>query len=51
VVVDDSCFHDGHMPQLLDELQACLLGHFDLEHSTFQLEAAEHALHATGTTH
>jgi len=51
VVVDDSCFHDGHVPQLLDELQACLLGHFDLEHSTFQLEAAEHAGHETGTTH
>jgi cobalt-zinc-cadmium efflux system protein len=51
VVVDDSCFHDGHVPQLLDELQACLLGHFDLEHSTFQLEAAEHAGHETGTSH
>ncbi len=51
VVVDDSCFHDGHVPQLLDELQACLLGHFDLEHSTFQLEAAEHAGHETGTAH
>ena len=51
VVVDDSCFHDGHVPRLLDELQACLLGHFDLEHSTFQLEAAAHAGHETGTTH
>jgi cobalt-zinc-cadmium efflux system protein len=51
VVVDDSCFHDGHVPRLLDELQACLHGHFDLEHSTFQLEAAEHAGHETGTTH
>ena len=51
VVVDDSCFYYGHVPQLLDELQACLLGHFDLEHSTFQLEAREHAGHETGTTH
>jgi cobalt-zinc-cadmium efflux system protein len=51
VIVDDSCFDDGHVPRLLDELQACLLGHFDLEHSTFQLEAAEHAGHETGTTH
>jgi cobalt-zinc-cadmium efflux system protein len=51
VVVDDSCFYDGHVPRLIDELQACLLGHFDLEHSTFQLEAAEHAGHETGTTH
>ncbi|GAA0735775.1 cation diffusion facilitator family transporter [Dactylosporangium roseum] len=45
VVVDDSCFHDGHAPQLLDALQACLAGHFDVEHSTFQLEPAGHADH------
>ena len=45
VVVDDSCFHDGHLPRLLDELQACLAGHFDLEHSTFQFEPARHADH------
>ena len=49
IVVDDSCFHDGHAPQLLDSLQACLTGHFDVEHSTFQLEAAAHAGHETGT--
>jgi len=49
IVVDDSCFHDGHAPQLLDALQACLTGHFDVEHSTFQLEAAAHAGHETGT--
>lgn len=45
VVVDDSCFHDGHAPQLLDTLQGCLAGHFDVEHSTFQLETAAHAGH------
>jgi cobalt-zinc-cadmium efflux system protein len=45
VVVDDSCFHDGHLPRLLDHLQACLAGHFDLEHSTFQFEPARHADH------
>jgi cobalt-zinc-cadmium efflux system protein len=45
VVVDDSCFHDGHAPQLLDSLQECLTGHFDVEHSTFQLEPAGHAAH------
>ena len=49
IVVDDSCFHDGHAPQLLDALQACLTGHFDVEHSTFQLEATAHAGHETGT--
>ena len=45
VVVDDSCFHDGHLPALLDELQQCLTGHFDVEHSTFQFEPASHAAH------
>jgi len=45
VVVDDSCFQDGHLPALLDELQRCLAGHFDVEHSTFQFEATGHAGH------
>ena len=45
VVIDDGCFHDGHAPGLLDEMQACLVGHFDVEHSTFQLEPAGHAEH------
>jgi len=45
VVIDDSCFTDGHAPQLLDQLQACLVGHFDVEHSTFQFEPASHAAH------
>ena len=49
VVVDDSCFLDGHAPQVLDELQGCLAGHFDVEHSTFQLEPASHADHEPGT--
>ena len=45
VVVDDSCFRDGHLPTLLDELQQCLAGHFDVEHSTFQFEPVGHARH------
>ena len=49
IVIEDSCFNDGHAPRLLDQLQACLAGHFDVEHSTFQLEAAAHAGHETGT--
>ena len=48
VVVDDACFADGRSPQLLDELQGCLAGHFDVEHSTFQLEPASHAAHEAG---
>ncbi|MDQ0240121.1 cation diffusion facilitator family transporter [Arthrobacter bambusae] len=49
VVLDESCFHDGHAPLILDQLQSCLTGHFDVEHSTFQLEPAGHAVHETGT--
>ncbi len=49
VVIEDTCFNDGHAPRLLDQLQACLTGHFDVEHSTFQLEAAAHAGHEPGT--
>ena len=45
IVIDDGCFHDGHAPELLDEMQACLIGHFDVEHSTFQFEPASHAEH------
>lgn len=48
IVLDDSCFTDSHAPQLLDQLQACLIGHFDVEHSTFQFEPAGHAEHEMG---
>ncbi len=48
IVIDDSCFLDGHAPQVLDELQGCLSGHFDVEHSTFQLEPASHYDHEPG---
>jgi cobalt-zinc-cadmium efflux system protein len=49
VVVEESCFNDGHVPRLLDQLQACLAGDFDIEHSTFQLESATHVGHEPGT--
>jgi len=42
VVVDPGTIEDGRM---LDRLQDCLRGHFDVEHSTFQLEPAGHAAH------
>jgi cobalt-zinc-cadmium efflux system protein len=51
VVVDDSCFSDGELPRLLDELQNCLAGHFDVEHSTFQFEAQGHVDHERSTHH
>jgi cobalt-zinc-cadmium efflux system protein len=51
VVVEDRCFMDGHAPALLDELQSCVAGHFDVEHSTFQLEPAGHAAHEQTPDH
>lgn len=48
VVVEESCFHDGHLTSMLDSLQSCLAGHFDVEHSTFQFEPAHHAEHEAG---
>lgn len=48
LIVDDSCFTDGHAPQILDQVQECLGGHFDVEHSTFQLEPRSHADHEHG---
>jgi cobalt-zinc-cadmium efflux system protein len=44
VVVDDECFHDGRVPRLLGQLQACVAEHFpvSVEHSTFQVEPASH---------
>jgi cobalt-zinc-cadmium efflux system protein len=45
VVVDPEFFDDGRCFSMLDRLQDCLRGHFDVEHSTFQLEPAAHASH------
>jgi cobalt-zinc-cadmium efflux system protein len=45
VVVDESCFHDGHLGPMLDELQACIASDFDVTHSTIQFESAAHAGH------
>jgi cobalt-zinc-cadmium efflux system protein len=45
VVVDGSCFLDGHLPRLLDALQRSLADEFAVEHSTIQFEAAAHAEH------
>jgi cobalt-zinc-cadmium efflux system protein len=42
VVVDGECFTDGHAPQILRELQACVADHFavSVAHSTFQVESS-----------
>ncbi|MFT7710034.1 cation diffusion facilitator family transporter [Clavibacter tessellarius] len=45
VVVEPDVFREGRTGALLDRLAGCLDDHFDVEHSTFQLEPAEHAGH------
>ena len=45
VVVTKELFSSGGTGKLLDELVTCMAGHFDVEHSTFQLEPEEHAAH------
>jgi cobalt-zinc-cadmium efflux system protein len=45
VVVDPVIIERGRSAIMLDKLQACLSGHFDVDHSTFQLEPAGHADH------
>jgi cobalt-zinc-cadmium efflux system protein len=45
VVVDPEVLADGRSAGLLDRLQDCVRGHFDVAHSTFQLELAGHADH------
>jgi cobalt-zinc-cadmium efflux system protein len=50
VVVDESVIATGCGPSILDHLQRCLAGHFDVEHSTFQLEPAGHRDHE-GSAH
>ncbi|MFL6026965.1 MAG: cation diffusion facilitator family transporter [Friedmanniella sp.] len=51
VVVDDSCFSDGHLPQMLDAVQRCVADHFPvaIEHSTFQFEPLSHVEHERAT--
>ncbi len=43
VECDDGIFQRGETSAMLDRLGECLKGHFDVEHSTFQLEPAGHA--------
>ncbi|HTA07692.1 MAG TPA: cation diffusion facilitator family transporter [Streptosporangiaceae bacterium] len=45
VVVDPEIIERGQSAIMLDQLQDCLRGHFDVDHSTFQLEPAGHAEH------
>ncbi len=45
VVVDGATLTEGRYGELLDRMHACLAGHFDVEHSTFQIEPVGHAEH------
>src|SRR3954452_21196154 len=45
VVVTDDALAAGHGGRVLDALCSCLGEHFDVEHCTFQIEAAAHAGH------
>lgn len=45
VAVEDRCFETGHAAEILTDVQECLRGHFDIAHSTFQLEPARLAAH------
>ena len=48
VVVTDECFTTGEAGRVLDHLQDCLAGHFDVAHSTLQFESAGHIEHELG---
>jgi cobalt-zinc-cadmium efflux system protein len=45
VVVEDAAMADGRAARILASLQGCLADHFDVDHSTFQLEPAGHVEH------
>ena len=45
VVVEADALRDGRAGDILTRLQSCLASHFDVEHSTFQLEPAGHIEH------
>lgn len=38
VVISDECFNDGHAPRILAEIKACVSEHFQIDHSTIELE-------------
>jgi cobalt-zinc-cadmium efflux system protein len=48
IVVEPAALAGNGHGVLLDQLAGCLADHFDVEHSTFQLEPAEHAAHEEG---
>ncbi|MEU7566432.1 cation diffusion facilitator family transporter [Streptomyces fradiae] len=51
VVVEASALEGPGHEKTLHALQECLVGHFDVEHCTFQLEPSGHAAHEAGLCH
>lgn len=45
LVIQDDCFNDGHAAEILAQVHRCLDGHFEVDHSTFQLEPESHSEH------
>lgn len=45
VVVDDAILRESGVGVVLDQLRECLQDHFDIAHSTFQVEPVSHAAH------
>lgn len=43
VVVDDDVTEIGHAHEVLERVRSCLAEHFDVEHSTIQIEGAGHS--------
>ena len=48
LVADGGTDEDAVRAGLLDEVLECLVGHFDVDHSTLQFEPASHAAHESG---
>lgn len=48
VVLDNECFADGDAQQVLRQMHECVASHFDVAHTTFQLEVP--GFHADGRT-
>lgn len=50
VVLDDSCFRDGHAVEILGDARRCVAEHFGIpiHHTTIQLETEQHSLRESG---
>lgn len=51
IVVEPELLASGRSSELLNQLSECLSAHFDVAHSTFQLEPADHAADAEHAHH